>query len=56
MIVNFKVVYVTSTMPYFILITLVMRGVTLDGAWDGIKYLIIPNWSLLTHSEVIYFL
>ena len=41
-------------MPYLILITLIIRGLTLDGAWDGVKYLFIPNWNLLTHSEVIF--
>jgi solute carrier family 6 GABA transporter-like protein 1 len=48
-----KVVYFTSMFPYVLLFILLARGLTLDGALDGIKYLVIPNWSRLTNSEVI---
>lgn len=47
-----KVVYFTSMFPYVLLFILLARGLTLDGAWEGIKYLIIPNWSRLTIAEV----
>lgn len=42
-----KVVYVTATLPYVLLICFLIRGVTLDGAIEGIKYYIIPDWKRL---------
>ena len=30
----------------------IIIGITLPGAWDGIKYLFIPDISALTKSEV----
>ena len=35
-----------------LLYILLIRGLTLDGAWDGIKYLFIPNWEKLQNSEI----
>ncbi|XP_022084856.1 sodium- and chloride-dependent glycine transporter 2-like [Acanthaster planci] len=37
-----KVVYVTSTFPYFVLIALFIRGITLEGAVDGIIFYMKP--------------
>ena len=42
-----KVVYVTATFPYLVLIVLLIRAVTLDGASLGIKFYLIPEWSRL---------
>jgi solute carrier family 6 GABA transporter-like protein 1 len=47
-----KVVYFTSMFPYLLLFILLIRGVTLEGAMDGIKYLFIPDLSKLKTSAV----
>jgi len=48
----FKVVYFTSMFPYILLFILLGRGLTLEGSWTGIKYLLIPDWAKLKDSEV----
>uniref|UniRef100_T1J0B1 limulus clotting factor C n=1 Tax=Strigamia maritima TaxID=126957 RepID=T1J0B1_STRMM len=47
-----KVVYFTVSFPYVILFVLVIRGVTLEGASVGLKYLFIPDWSKLANIKV----
>ena len=44
--------YFTATFPYVVLVTLLIRGVTLPGAMDGIRYFIVPRWELLTDANV----
>ncbi|GBM50473.1 Sodium- and chloride-dependent GABA transporter 2 [Araneus ventricosus] len=47
-----KLIYVTATFPYIILLILLGRGVTLEGAWDGILYFIQPRWEKLLEPKV----
>lgn len=47
-----QVVYVTATFPYFMLMILLIRGVTLPGAFDGIKFYLYPDISRLSDPQV----
>nr|KAG5705931.1 hypothetical protein BaRGS_010821 [Batillaria attramentaria] len=47
-----KVVYFTATFPYVVLIILLIRGVLLDGYYDGIKFYIEPDLSILKSAKV----
>ncbi|XP_014225747.1 sodium-dependent neutral amino acid transporter B(0)AT3 isoform X1 [Trichogramma pretiosum] len=47
-----KVVYVTATFPYIVLIIFFFRGVTLPGMSDGLRHLFTPKWYTLTDPVV----
>uniref|UniRef100_A0A3Q3WJN3 Transporter n=1 Tax=Mola mola TaxID=94237 RepID=A0A3Q3WJN3_MOLML len=47
-----KVVYLTATFPYVMLFVLLVRGVTLPGASQGIIYYLKPNHTRLADPEV----
>uniref|UniRef100_A0A671RSJ2 Transporter n=1 Tax=Sinocyclocheilus anshuiensis TaxID=1608454 RepID=A0A671RSJ2_9TELE len=47
-----KVVYVTATFPYLMLLVLLVRGVSLPGAVDGIVYYLKPNHTRLMDPQV----
>lgn len=47
-----KVVYFTATFPYVVLITLLIRGLTLPGASNGIFYFLVPDWSKVIDIQV----
>ncbi|ELU16913.1 hypothetical protein CAPTEDRAFT_153408 [Capitella teleta] len=47
-----KVVYFTATFPYIVLLTLLIRGVTLPGSLEGIKFYVIPQWDKLLSLKV----
>ncbi|XP_069040509.1 solute carrier family 6 member 4a [Lepisosteus oculatus] len=47
-----KVVWVTATFPYIVLLVLLIRGATLPGAWKGVVYYLRPDWSKLLNTGV----
>ncbi|XP_017779725.1 PREDICTED: sodium- and chloride-dependent glycine transporter 1-like [Nicrophorus vespilloides] len=47
-----KVVYFTATFPFVILFILLIRGLTLPGAWDGVFFYLYPEWNQLTNLKV----
>ncbi|XP_021266270.1 sodium-dependent proline transporter isoform X2 [Numida meleagris] len=49
-----KVVYFTATFPYLILVMLLIRGVTLEGAWKGIRFYLTPQFDHLLSSKFAF--
>ncbi|KAK6632553.1 hypothetical protein RUM43_013321 [Polyplax serrata] len=47
-----KVVYVTATFPYLVLIIFFFRGVTLKGMSDGLRHLFTPRWYTIADPVV----
>ncbi|XP_034937519.1 sodium-dependent neutral amino acid transporter B(0)AT3 isoform X2 [Chelonus insularis] len=47
-----KVVYVTATFPYLVLIIFFFRGVTLPGMSDGLRHLFTPKWYTIADPVV----
>lgn len=45
--------YFTVLFPYVVLCALFVRGITLPGAWQGILYFVLPDWSQLAKPKVI---
>ena len=48
----FQVVYFTALFPYVVLVILFFRGVTLDGALEGVKFYIVPEFSKIATPKV----
>ncbi|XP_046408711.1 sodium-dependent nutrient amino acid transporter 1-like [Ischnura elegans] len=49
-----KAAYFMAIFPYIVLITLLIRGCTLPGAWEGISFFIKPKFSELLNPKVWY--
>ncbi|KAM6140427.1 LOW QUALITY PROTEIN: sodium-dependent proline transporter-like [Pterocles gutturalis] len=47
-----KVVYFTATFPYLVLLILIVRGATLDGSLDGVRFYLSSDWSQLQSAQV----
>ncbi|XP_076117670.1 sodium- and chloride-dependent glycine transporter 2-like [Mytilus galloprovincialis] len=47
-----KIVYVTVTFPYIVLVIFLVRAVTLPGAAEGIKFFLIPKWHEILSTKV----
>lgn len=47
-----KVTYFTATSPYILMFVLLIRGVTLEGASDGLRYYLLPDWARLMDAQV----
>lgn len=47
-------VYFTATFPYVMLVVLLVRGLTLPGARDGVMYYLYPDLSRLMDPDVLY--
>lgn len=44
-------VYFTATFPYLVLIVYLIRGVTLPGALNGVKYMFTPKVGYYEHEH-----
>lgn len=44
--------YFTATSPYILMFILMIRGVTLPGAAEGVKFYLTPDWEKMKSAEV----
>ncbi|XP_065579842.1 sodium-dependent nutrient amino acid transporter 1-like isoform X2 [Artemia franciscana] len=49
-----KAAYFTALFPYVVLLCLLVRGVTLPGAYEGIMFYITPQWDKILEAKVWY--
>ena len=49
-----KVAYFNAIFPYIVMFILMVKVFTLPGAWDGVKFLFVPNWEELLNMSVWY--
>uniref|UniRef100_A0ABM5FVK8 Transporter n=1 Tax=Pogona vitticeps TaxID=103695 RepID=A0ABM5FVK8_9SAUR len=47
-----KVVYVTATFPYVVIVVLIIRGATLEGSLEGVRFYLSADWSRLWSARV----
>ncbi|XP_077197197.1 uncharacterized protein LOC143839284 isoform X7 [Paroedura picta] len=46
-----KVVYFTATFPYLVIVVLIIRGATLEGSIDGVRFYLSADWSRLHSAQ-----
>lgn len=49
-----KATYFLAVFPYIVLIVLLVRSATLEGAIDGMLYFIIPEWDKVFEAKLWY--
>ncbi|CAJ0945555.1 unnamed protein product [Ranitomeya imitator] len=47
-----KIVYFTATFPYFVMVVLIIRGATLEGSIDGVRFYLSADWKRLQSAQV----
>lgn len=47
-----QVVYVTATLPYILLLVILIRGLTLPGSLNGVLFYITPDFERLKDGKV----
>ena len=50
-----KITIITASLPYVFMIVLLIKGLTLTGAIDGIIYLLTPDMSKLLSPKVLIY-
>ncbi len=46
-----QIIWFSAMFPYVVLTILAVKALSLEGAWEGIKFLFTPDWERLTKSE-----
>lgn len=49
-----KVAYILAVCPYVVLLILLVRAATLEGAIDGMLYFILPEWKHFLDAKLWY--
>jgi len=49
--VCFQIIWFTALFPYAVLLVLLVRAVTLDGAGTGLLYYVTPRWEKLLEAS-----
>ncbi|XP_013931209.1 PREDICTED: sodium-dependent proline transporter-like [Thamnophis sirtalis] len=47
-----KIVYFTATFPYVVIVVLIIRGATLEGSIEGVRFYLSADWSRLQSAQV----
>ncbi|XP_078514798.1 sodium-dependent proline transporter-like [Lissotriton helveticus] len=47
-----KIVYFTATFPYFVILVLIIRGATLEGSIEGVRFYLTADWKRLQSAQV----